>query len=443
MPLSVLTTIIMFMKTIDTAGWPHRGTGNLHGTIFYPIQPQIMGSVIYANGMAYYNGMTPSGAMFYPIQPQIMSSITHTNGMMHYGTPFHSAQPQMAITAPPINIIQQNIHPTWPQRMFTATQVNGMWHNGPFAYPAEPCTTTVAHRPPLLFYMLNANPQLNYMPIYDGTNYILCSFEICGMLGAGSSGAVYLTKSSCDDKYYAIKEICIHGFKNNQLINYDEVAIQYELRECPFIAKLCTYVTDSNHLWIVMEYYEKGDLFSCYRRQGEAFPEYTVKMVCAQLLMALEYIHDRDIAHNDIKVDNILVDDRGYIKLTDFGLSMRINNSSIDGTKCGTYRYLSPEKILKIDKPRESDYWAFAVVMYTMLTGKFPFSSAIERKKICEDILKCHLTFPSHVSHNARDLLTKLFRKDLGSRLNYINRGEILGHPFFHGVNWVELRNLK
>ena len=220
-----------------------------------------------------------------------------------------------------------------------------------------------------------------------------------------------------------------------------EAIIQCEVRDGPFIARLHEYASNSNHLWIVMEYYNGRDL-QYYFNKYQRFSEELVIRICAELLLALEYIHDRGIIHGDVKLANILLDDRGHVKLTDFGLSRRITEKNVGEASCDIPPYTSPEKVQKVVSPFGFDDGSFGIVMYFMLTGiKLPFdrptvkdsSERIKRQRC--------LIYPEHLSPDAKDILVRLLVTDSKSRLGCDGVEQIRNHPFFKSVKWDEVRN--
>ena len=141
-----------------------------------------------------------------------------------------------------------------------------------------------------------------------------------------------------------------------------------------------------------------------------------------------------------LKPENILIDEDGYAKLTDFGLSKDdIIGDCLANSFCGTTDYLAPEILFKMGYGKACDWWSFGCVLYEMLTGLPPFYS----KKKCEtyeNIKYKNPNFYNFHSHVATDILTKLLNKDPNKRLG--SRGgssEVRQHPFFADIDWDKM----
>ena len=350
--------ITLFTAFINAASFSNGWTDDSQAeSLSYSTQPCVTGTLSRASRRRRYGGVTAS-----IIQPQVIGTLPHSNGIQPNGSPIYSAHPPMISTLPQVNGIQPNGSPIYsahPPMISTLPQVNKVEQNKTSANPAHPrmisappqankvkrnkvpiktsiiCTTDILlqdikmmhHETNPNFTSLlsklfkkNKNPECRY------TNHKLSSFKICELLGIGSFGNVYLIKDKKTGKYSAVKEICRCKSKASpsRPISCLEARIQDSLRDGPFIARSYKYDNSpTDHLWIFMEYYEGKTLryhFDKYLR----FAEEVVIGICTKLLLALEHIHDKNILYNDIKLENILLDGQGHVKLTDFGLSERI-----------------------------------------------------------------------------------------------------------------------
>lgn len=150
------------------------------------------------------------------------------------------------------------------------------------------------------------------------------------------------------------------------------------------------------------------------------------------------------MSFSDLKLENILLDRKGNIKLTDFGLSKREEEVDEKGVYTGTYEYLSPEVILGKSASYAADWWSYAVVLFEMLCGFHPFY-AEDRSELFERILYMQIELPDHVGDEAVDLLAQLLVRDPTQRLGCRTEGNkaIQNHPFFADINFDLLFNGK
>lgn len=149
--------------------------------------------------------------------------------------------------------------------------------------------------------------------------------------------------------------------------------------------------------------------------------------------------------HAIIKLENLLLDKDGHIKIADFGLCKEhINWGSTTKTFCGTPEYLAPEVLEDTDYGRAVDWWGLGVVMYEMMCGRLPFYDR-DHDILFEMIMVEEVRFPRSLSAAAQDLLQRLLDKDprlrLGGGPN--DAKEIMYHAFFTGVNWTEVFEKK
>jgi serine/threonine protein kinase len=139
-----------------------------------------------------------------------------------------------------------------------------------------------------------------------------------------------------------------------------------------------------------------------------------------------------------LKPENILIDDEGYLKLTDFGFAKYVENRTY--TLCGTPEYLAPEMLLNKGHGKAVDWWTFGILLYEMLAGIDPFSDD-DPMLIYQKILKGKVKFPRSFDKNAKSLVKHLLQADLSKRYGNLKNGvnDIKGHRFFNGMNWNKL----
>ena len=142
--------------------------------------------------------------------------------------------------------------------------------------------------------------------------------------------------------------------------------------------------------------------------QRKRFTNEQARFFAAEVLLALEYLHKRDIIYRDLKLDNILLTLEGHIKLADYGLckgGMQINNTT--ATFCGTPEFMAPEILREQPYTRSVDWWAFGVLLFELLYAQAPFPGRSE-KDIFRGIVAGKVSFPDHATAAAKDLVTKV-----------------------------------
>lgn len=270
-------------------------------------------------------------------------------------------------------------------------------------------------------------------------------FEPLRCLGKGSFGTVILVRQKSTGKLYAQKQ-----FKKASLIvgkqlvdqTKTERAILESINRHPFVVKLFYAFQDHEKLYLILEYAQGGELFTRMLTE-RMFPEDTAAFYMAEMVLALEHLHHNvGVVYRDLKPENILLDSEGHLLLTDFGLS----KVAVDGhhhcrSMTGTLEYMAPEVLRQESYGTAVDWWSFGILGYDLLTGGSPFRASCDTK-IKDKILRQKLNLPFYMSSDARDLLTRLLRKDPRKRLGTHmpkDMETIKKHRFFRKVDWKKL----
>lgn len=198
-----------------------------------------------------------------------------------------------------------------------------------------------------------------------------------------------------------------------------------------------SYQSDTKILFII-DFIKGGDLFQ-HLSYKNFYHEAEVRFISAQLIIVLSYLHSLNVIYRDLKLENILIDERGYIKLIDFGISKQINIAKKERTYSlkGTEQYMAPEMLNKKGYSFQVDWWALGTIMYEMLTGLAPFIDE-DTTTMFKNIQKSKLAKPQTeipITKECFDLLEKLLNKDPLKRLGNNGSQEILNHPFFKGID--------
>jgi len=274
--------------------------------------------------------------------------------------------------------------------------------------------------------------------------YSLNDFQILRTLGTGSFGRVHLIRSNHNGRFYALKVLKKHTIvKLKQIEHTNDERLMLSVVSHPFIVRLWGTFQDSNNIFMVMDYIEGGELFSLLRK-SQRFPNPVAKFYAAEVCLALEYLHSKDIIYRDLKPENILLDKNGHIKVTDFGFAKYVPD--ITYTLCGTPDYIAHEVVSTKPYNKSVDWWSFGILIYEMLAGYTPFYDS-NAMKTYENILNAKLKFPSFFNEDAQDLISKLVTRDLSARLGNLQKGseDVKNHPWFNEVVWDKLitRNIE
>uniref|UniRef100_A0A672Z0R3 non-specific serine/threonine protein kinase n=1 Tax=Sphaeramia orbicularis TaxID=375764 RepID=A0A672Z0R3_9TELE len=270
-------------------------------------------------------------------------------------------------------------------------------------------------------------------------------FDYLKLLGKGTFGKVILVREKASGTYYAMKIL-----KKEVIIAKDEVA--HTLTESrvlkntrhPFLTSLKYSFQTKDRLCFVMEYVNGGELFFHLSRE-RVFSEDRTRFYGAEIVSALDYLHSAKIVYRDLKLENLMLDKDGHIKITDFGLCKEgITDTATMKTFCGTPEYLAPEVLEDNDYGRAVDWWGLGVVTYEMMCGRLPFYNQ-DHEKLFELILMEEIKFPRTLSADAKSLLSGLLIKDPNKRLGGgpDDAKEIMRHSYFGTIDWQDVYDKK
>jgi serine/threonine protein kinase len=250
-------------------------------------------------------------------------------------------------------------------------------------------------------------------------------FEIGKPLGQGKFGNVYLAREKTSKFVVALKVLfkkqLLESRVEHQLRR--EIEIQSHLRH-PNILRLYGYFYDEERVYLILEYAARGEMYKELTKAGR-FTEKKASSYIRDVADALKYLHTKHVIHRDIKPENLLVSLKGSVKIADFGWSVHAPNNRRQ-TLCGTLDYLPPEMVNGLAHDHAVDIWSLGVLAYEFLCGGPPFE-AEGHQETYKRISNVDLKFPSHVSREARDFISKLLVKNPKKRMPL---AEVPSHPW-------------
>ncbi|KAI9257832.1 camp-dependent protein kinase 2 [Helicostylum pulchrum] len=270
---------------------------------------------------------------------------------------------------------------------------------------------------------------------HDRPRLKLADFNMLRTLGTGSFGRVHLVQSRVNARYYAVKVL-----KKSEVVRLKQVEHTNNEKHIleavahPFLVNMWGTFQDNVNLYMVMDYVPGGELFSVLRR-SKRFPDHVAKFYAAEVILAIEYMHSKNVIYRDLKPENLLLDSQGHIKITDFGFAKHVPD--ITWTLCGTPDYLAPEIIQSKGYGRAVDWWSLGVLVFEMLAGFPPFYDD-DHLKLYEKILAGRVKYPQYFIPNSKDLLKRLLTSDLTKRYGNLKDGseDIKRHAWFQGVDF-------
>ena len=270
-------------------------------------------------------------------------------------------------------------------------------------------------------------------------------FEILKLIGKGTFGQVFQVRKKDTRRVYAMKvlskKVIIQKKEIAHTLGERNILVRTAKTDSPFIVGLKFSFQTASDLYLVTDYMSGGELFWHLQKEGR-FNETRAKFYIAELILALQHLHEHNIVYRDLKPENILLDANGHIALCDFGLSKaNLSDSDTTNTFCGTTEYLAPEVLLDENGyTRMVDFWSLGVLVFEMCCGWSPFY-AEDTQQMYKNIAFGKVRFPRDaLSTEGRNFVKGLLNRNPKHRLGANGDAEELkAHTFFADIDWEAL----
>uniref|UniRef100_A0A671MSX0 protein kinase C n=1 Tax=Sinocyclocheilus anshuiensis TaxID=1608454 RepID=A0A671MSX0_9TELE len=271
-------------------------------------------------------------------------------------------------------------------------------------------------------------------------NFSLKDFKCVAVLGRGHFGKVLLAEYSITGEMFAIKAL-----KKADIVTRDEVeSLMCEKRifetvnsvRHPFLVNLFACFQTKEHVCFVMEYAAGGDLMM--HIHADVFSEPRATFYAACVVLGLQFFHEHKIVYRDLKLDNLLLDTEGFVKIADFGLCKEgMGYRDRTSTFCGTPEFLAPEVLTDTSYTRAVDWWGLGVLIFEMLVGESPFPGDDE-EEVFDSIVNDEVRYPRFLSTEAISIMRRLLRRNPERRLGACERDaeDVKKHLFFRNIDW-------
>ena len=269
-------------------------------------------------------------------------------------------------------------------------------------------------------------------------------FDIVALIGQGNTANIYLANYS--DEIVTLKVIDKAYIYNNDMIDHIllEKNILSSFTEEKYLCHMKFYFMTETKICFVLPFYRGGDLYSLLEAKGP-FDDSTAAFYGVQIAQMISFLHSKNIVYRDLKLENLMLNDNGYLILIDFGSCKIIEEKTeLQSSFDGSIDYMAPEVISGEGHGMMADWWSYGILMYELLCGKPPFHEG-STDRILDLITSANVKFSSKVKASSitRDFINKLLKKSPKERIGQNDFNQITAHHFFQSTNINGIINRK
>lgn len=262
------------------------------------------------------------------------------------------------------------------------------------------------------------------------------------ILGAGTFGQVWLATDKKTKSVYALKiqskRVVVSHEQYDGVVREKNIMAQITH---PFVIKMVNAFQDDTFLYMVLEMYQGGELFSViHKGSDKGLPTKSGIFYAACILEGLDYMHQRKILYRDLKPENVLLGSDGYCVIVDLGFAKIVSDKTF--TLCGTPLYIAPEVLLQRGHDKGADIWSLGILIFELVTGYTPFyQKGIDQGTLFKNISRCRYKLPSKLPTHVTDIVSGILVRQSSKRLGCRAGGaeDLRNHPWFDNIDFDDL----
>ena len=269
-------------------------------------------------------------------------------------------------------------------------------------------------------------------------NITFSDFQIIALIGQGNTSNIYL--AIYKDEYVTLKVIDKSYIYDNDMI--DNILLEKNILSSfdteKFLCKMKFFFMTNKKICFVLPFYPGGDLYSFLELKGP-LDESVVPFYAVQIAYMLSFLHSKNIIYRDLKLENLMLDENGYLVLIDFGSCKIIEEKTeLESSFDGSIDYMAPEVIKGEGHNMMADWWSYGILIYELLFGKPPFHDG-STSRILDLITTSNVRYSSKNKNNisiiTKDFINKLLKKNPNERIGQNDFNQITAHHFFQSTN--------